>query len=78
MMEDLRNTVIREHRQLRNAIRQERMTKFFFFFFVCYSGTTAISLAMTIRDVAITDGVLNVVVVPSSDGRSCGRRRRRR
>ena len=77
MMEDLRNTVIREHRQLRNAIRQERVTKFFFFFF-CYSGTTAISFAMTIRDVAITDGVLNVVVVPSSNGRSCGRRRRRR
>lgn len=77
-MEDLRNTVIREHRQLRNAIRQERMTKFFFFFFFCYSGTTAISFAMTIRDVAITDGVLNVVVVPSSDGRSCERRRRHR
>ena len=75
-MEDLRNTVIREHRQLRNAIRQERMTKFFLFF--CYSGTTAISFAMTIRDVAITDDVLNVVVVPSSDGRSCERRRRRR
>ena len=75
-MEDLRNTVIREHRQLRNAIRQERMTKFFFFF--CYSGTTVISLAMTIRDVAITDGVLNVVDALSSKGRSCGRRRRRR
>ena len=77
MMKDLGDTVIREHRQLRNAIRQERMTKFFFFFF-CYSGTTVISLAMSIRDVAITDGVLNVVDVPSSNGRSCGRRRRRR
>ena len=71
-MEDLRNTVIREHRQLRNAIRQERMTKFFFFFF-CYSGTTVISLAMSIRDVVITVGVLDVVVVLSNAiGRSCG------